>query len=115
MHGHPLVYLDNAATTQKPVTVIESVDRYYREQNANVHRAAHFLSACTTHAFEAAREITRHFINARFAEEIIWTRGATEAINLVANSWGRSLKAGDEIILSRLEHHANIVSLATAG
>lgn len=109
VHGHPLVYLDNAATTQKPVTVIESVDRYYREQNANVHRAAHFLSACTTHAFEAARETTRHFINARFAEEIIWTRGATEAINLVANSWGRRLKADDEIILSRLEHHANIV------
>lgn len=110
VHGHPLVYLDNAATTQKPLSVIESVDRYYREQNANVHRAAHFLSACTTHAFEAARETARHFINARFAEEVIWTRGATEAINLVANSWGRSqLKAGDEIILSRLEHHANIV------
>lgn len=110
VHGHPLVYLDNAATTQKPVSVIEAVDRYYREQNANVHRAAHFLSACTTHAFEAARETTRHFINARFAQEIIWTSGATEAINLVANSWGRSqLKAGDEIILSRLEHHANIV------
>ncbi len=110
VHGHPLVYLDNAATTQKPLSVIESVDRYYREQNANVHRAAHFLSACTTHAFEAARETARHFINARFAEEVIWTRGATEAINLVANSWGRSqLKEGDEIVLSRLEHHANIV------
>ncbi|WP_241698158.1 SufS family cysteine desulfurase [Endozoicomonas acroporae] len=110
VHGYPLVYLDNAATTQKPVSVIESLDRYYREQNANVHRAAHFLSACTTHGFEAARETTRHFINARFTEEIIWTRGATEAINLVASSWGRSqLKAGDEIILSRLEHHANIV------
>lgn len=110
VHGHPLVYLDNAATTQKPLSVIESVDCYYREQNANVHRAAHFLSACTTHAFEAARETARHFLNARFAEEVIWTRGATEAINLVANSWGRSqLKEGDEIVLSRLEHHANIV------
>ncbi|USE37989.1 SufS family cysteine desulfurase [Endozoicomonas sp. SCSIO W0465] len=110
VHGQSLVYLDNAATTQKPVSVIESVDRYYREQNANVHRASHFLSGCTTHAFEAARETTRHFLNARFAQEIIWTRGATEAINLVANSWGRSqLTSGDEIILSRLEHHANIV------
>ncbi len=110
VHGHPLVYLDNAATTQKPLSVIESVDCYYREQNANVHRAAHFLSACTTHAFEVARETARHFLNARFAEEVIWTRGATEAINLVANSWGRSqLKEGDEIVLSRLEHHANIV------
>lgn len=110
VHGHPLIYLDNAATTQKPVSVIESVDRYYREHNANVHRAAHFLSACTTHAFEASRETVRLFINARFAEEVIWTRGATEAINLVANSWGRSqLQPGDEIILSRLEHHANIV------
>ncbi|MFK0569881.1 SufS family cysteine desulfurase [Endozoicomonas sp.] len=110
VHDHPLIYLDNAATTQKPESVIESVDRYYREQNANVHRAAHFLSACSTHAFEAARESARHFINAPFAEEVIWTRGATEAINLVANSWGRSqLQEGDEIVLSRLEHHANIV------
>ncbi len=109
-HGQPLVYLDNAATTQKPLSVIKAVDHYYRAQNANVHRAAHYLSACTTHAFEAARETVRRFINARFDQEIIWTRGATEAINLVANSWGRSvLNAGDEIILSRLEHHANIV------
>ena len=110
VHGQPLLYLDNAATTQKPLSVIEAVAQFYRQDNANVHRASHYLSACTTQAFEAAREITREFINARFAEEIIWTRGATEAINLVANSWGRSiLQSGDEIILTRLEHHANIV------
>ncbi len=110
VHGQPLLYLDNAATTQKPLSVIEAVAQFYQQDNANVHRASHYLSACTTQAFEAAREITREFINARFAEEIIWTRGATEAINLVANSWGRSiLQTGDEIILTRLEHHANIV------
>ena len=110
VHGLPLLYLDNAATTQKPQSVIAAVEQFYRLDNANVHRASHFLSACTTQAFEAAREITRDFINARFVEEVVWTRGATEAINLVANSWGRSiLQAGDEIILTRLEHHANIV------
>ncbi|WP_299731436.1 SufS family cysteine desulfurase [uncultured Endozoicomonas sp.] len=110
VHGCPLVYLDNAATTQKPASVIESIDYYYRAQNANVHRAAHFLSACTTHAFEDARETARQLLNAPYAEEVIWTRGATEAINLVAHSWGRNqLQAGDEIMLSRLEHHANIV------
>ena len=110
VHGLPLLYLDNAATTQKPLSVIEAVEQFYRLDNANVHRASHFLSACTTEAFEAAREVVRDFINARFVEEVIWTRGATEAINLVANSWGRSiLQPGDEIILSRLEHHANIV------
>ncbi len=110
VHGQPLLYLDNAATTQKPLSVIEAVEQFYRQGNANVHRASHYLSACTTQAFEVAREITREFINARFVEEIIWTRGATEAINLVANSWGRSiLQSGDEIILTRLEHHANII------
>ena len=106
----PLMYLDNAATTQKPLSVIRVIDQYYREQNANVHRAAHYLSACTTELFENAREMVRQFINARYTEEVIWTRGATAAINLVADSWGRSqLTEGDEIILSRLEHHANIV------
>lgn len=110
VHGLPLLYLDNAATTQKPLSVIAAVEQFYRLDNANVHRASHFLSACTTEAFEAAREVVRDFINARFVEEVIWTRGATEAINLVANSWGRSiLQVGDEIILTRLEHHANIV------
>ncbi|MCW7554243.1 SufS family cysteine desulfurase [Endozoicomonas gorgoniicola] len=109
-HGSPLVYLDNAATTQKPESVIEAVNGYYREQNANVHRASHYLSAKSTRAFEMAREQVQQFLNASSSDEIIWTRGATEAINLVANSWGRAnLKAGDEVLLTCLEHHANIV------
>ncbi|WP_062261515.1 SufS family cysteine desulfurase [Endozoicomonas arenosclerae] len=109
-HGQPLVYLDNAATTQKPFPVIEAIDRFYREANANVHRASHYLSARSTHAFEEAREEVRHFLNAASSDEIIWTRGATEALNLVAQSWGQSqLQPGDEILLSAMEHHANIV------
>ena len=109
-HGQPLIYLDNAATTQKPLSVIQAMDSYYRESHANVHRAAHTLSARATHHFEQAREAVQHFLNARHSEEIIWTRGATEALNLVANSWGRSqLKPGDEVLISLLEHHANIV------
>ena len=110
VHGQPLIYLDNAATTQKPLSVIEAMNQYYQESHANVHRAAHYLSARATHAFEGARETVQRFINARYSEEIIWTRGATEALNLVANSWGRSqLKPDDEILISVLEHHANIV------
>ena len=110
VHEHPLNYLDNAATTQKPLSVINAVSDYYQQGNANVHRAAHYLSARATHAFEDTREKVRSFINAAHSEEIIWTRGATEAINLVANSWGRNqLKPGDEILVSRFEHHANIV------
>ncbi len=109
-HGHPLAYLDNAATTQKPQGVIDAINNYYQTKNANVHRASHFLSARATHAYEDARGIVRAFINARYSEEIIWTRGATEAINLVAQSWGRHfLREGDEILLSMMEHHANIV------
>ncbi len=109
-HGCPLIYLDNAATTQKPARVISALNTYYETSNANVHRAAHFLSARATHAFEDARESVRKFLNARHAEEIIWTRGTTESINLVAQSWGESqLREGDEILLSRMEHHANIV------
>lgn len=110
VNGHPLVYLDNAATTQKPLAVLDAINHYYRADNANVHRAAHTLSGRATRAFEAARETVAHFINAPHSREVIWTRGTTEAINLVAQSWGLSeLKAGDEIILSTLEHHANIV------
>ena len=110
VHKHPLIYLDNAATTQKPASVIHALQNYYQHGNANVHRAAHYLSAKATHAFEEARETVRHFLHAAHTEEIIWTRGTTEAINLVANSWGRSqLKPGDEILVSHLEHHANIV------
>ncbi|MGN5052669.1 aminotransferase class V-fold PLP-dependent enzyme [Aeromonas veronii] len=110
VNGHPLVYLDNAATTQKPQTVLDAIVHYYGADNANVHRAAHALSGRATRAFEAARETVARFINAPRCQEVIWTRGTTEAINLVAQSWGMSeLKAGDEIILSTLEHHANIV------
>ncbi|WP_461536129.1 SufS family cysteine desulfurase [Spongorhabdus nitratireducens] len=108
--NHSLVYLDNAATTQKPDRVIKVIDRFYRQDNANVHRASHTISARATHAFEDAREQVRTFLNAPHTDEIIWTRGATEAINLVAQSYGRTfLKPGDEILLSAMEHHANIV------
>lgn len=109
-HGCPLIYLDNAATTHKPAAVIDAVNHYYQAHNANVHRASHYLSAKSTRDFEMAREKVQQFLGAASSDEIIWTRGATEAINLVANSWGRAnLKAGDEILLSCLEHHANIV------
>jgi len=110
VHGKPLAYLDNAATTQKPRQVIEAVDRYYREYNANIHRGVHTLSERATAAFENARSRIQTFINAASRKEIIFTRGTTEAINLVAQSYGRPLlRAGDEIIISEMEHHSNIV------
>ncbi|MFQ2676487.1 cysteine desulfurase [Aeromonas caviae] len=110
VNGHPLVYLDNAATTQKPQAVLDTINHYYRADNANVHRAAHALSGRATRAFEDARKTAARFINAPRSHEVIWTRGTTEAINLVAQSWGMSeLRAGDEIVLSTLEHHANVV------
>jgi len=110
VYGKPLVYLDNAATTQKPLSVIEAEDHYYRNDNANVHRGIHALSQRATDAFEAARVKVQQFINAASPNEIIFVRGTTEAINLVAQSYGRSrFKAGDEIILSQMEHHSNIV------
>ncbi len=110
VHGRPLVYLDNAATSQKPRSVIEAERHYYEALNANIHRGVHALSQEATDAFEAARDKVRDFLKARRREEIIFTRGATEAINLVAHSWGRSqLKPGDEILVSEMEHHANIV------
>lgn len=110
VHGRPLVYLDNAATTQKPFVVLEAVDRYYRQANANVHRGVHTLSDRATEAYENARESVRRFINARETNEIVFVRGATEGINLVAQSYGRGhVRAGDEILLTVLEHHANIV------
>lgn len=110
VHGKPLVYLDNAATTQKPLAVIEAESLYYRRDNANVHRGVHVLSQRATDAYEAARGKVRHLINARRAEEIIFVRGTTEAINLVAQSYGRDrLGPGDEIILSVMDHHSNIV------
>ncbi len=109
-HGHPLVYLDNAATTQKPQCVIDAVARYYTTDNANIHRGVHLLSERATAAYEGARsKVAAHF-HAASTREIIFTRGATEAINLVASSWGDSnLKPGDEILLSEMEHHSNIV------
>ena len=88
VNGHPLVYLDNAATTQKPQAVLDAINHYYRADNANVHRAAHALSGRATRAFEDARETVARFINAPRSHEVIWTRGTTEAINLVAQSWG---------------------------
>jgi cysteine desulfurase / selenocysteine lyase len=109
VHGHPLAYLDNAATTQKPRVVIEAMDLYYRHDNANVHRGVHALAERATTAFEAARETVRRFINARSTREIVFVRGTTEAINLVASSFGQGLHESDEIILTAMEHHANIV------
>ncbi|NYT23562.1 cysteine desulfurase [Alcaligenaceae bacterium] len=110
VHGRRLVYLDNGATTQKPQAVIDAEARYYRESNANIHRGVHWLSQHSTDLYDRSRERVRGFLNARHAEEIVFTRGTTEAINLVAASWGRNnLKAGDEILLSGLEHHSNIV------
>ncbi|MEN9576287.1 MAG: hypothetical protein RL514_4142 [Verrucomicrobiota bacterium] len=110
VHGHPLVYFDNAATSQKPRAVIDALVHYYERDNANVHRGIHELSNRSTNAFEAARERTRKFLNARSTEEIIFTRGTTEGINLVANAWGgKFIKTGDVILLTEMEHHSNIV------
>lgn len=109
VHGKPLVWLDTAATSQKPQGVIDAVAHYYAHDNANVHRGVHALAERATRAFEDARTTTARFLNAAEAREVIFTRGTTEAINLVANSFGASLRAGDEIILSNLEHHSNIV------
>lgn len=110
VHGKPLVYLDNAATSQKPQAVIDAVSDYYQRYNSNVHRGVHQLSEMATTAYESARAKLRHFINAASLKEIIFVRGTTEAINLVAQSYGHSrFQAGDEIILSEMEHHSNIV------
>ncbi len=108
-NGHPLVYLDSAATAQKPLCVIEALDRYYREQNANVHRGVYGLSERATELYEGARETLRAFLNARSTREIVFVRGATEGINLVASSFGQLLQPGDEVIISEMEHHSNIV------
>ncbi len=109
INGHPLAYLDNAASSQRPRQVIEAISRYYERDHANVHRGVHTLSHRATEAQEHGREAVRRFINARETREIIFTRGTTEAINLVAYSFGRSLQPGDEILLSHMEHHSNIV------
>jgi cysteine desulfurase / selenocysteine lyase len=110
VNGQPLVYLDNAATTQKPNVVIDAISHYYRTDNSNVHRGAHALADRATVKFEAARTKVAEFLHAPDAKQIIWTRGATESINLVAASWGRAnLKEGDRILVSAMEHHSNIV------
>lgn len=110
VYERPLVYLDNAATTQKPKCVVEKIASNYYKENANVHRGVHFLSQVATEAHEAAREEVRKFINARHSHEVIFTRGTTESINLVASSFGRlKLQPGDEVIVSQMEHHSNIV------
>lgn len=110
VHGKPLVYLDNAATTQKPEAVLKTLDDYYRHTNSNIHRGVHLLSEKATAAYEGSREKVRAFLNAKTTHEIIFTRGATEAINLVAQTWGRqNLKEGDEVLITTMEHHSNIV------
>src|SRR5689334_8361996 len=110
VHGKPLIYFDNAATSQKPRAVINALVHYYEHDNANVHRGIHELSNRATHAFENARARVAKFTNARSADQIIWTRGTTEAINLVASTWGaKHLKPGDVILLTEAEHHSNIV------
>jgi len=110
VHGHSLVYLDNAATSQKPRAVIDALSRFYENDNANVHRGIHELSRRSTEAFEGARDRAAKFIHARESSEIIFTRGTTEGINLLAHTWGMSnLKSGDTILLTEMEHHSNIV------
>lgn len=110
VHGKPLVYLDNAATTQRPLRVIEAIDRFYRHTNANVHRGVHQLSVEASEQFESARSALARFLNATSEREVVFTRGTTEAINLVANSFVRpKVKRGDEILITHMEHHANIV------
>lgn len=110
INGHPLVYFDNAATTQKPRPVLEAIQRYYEHDNANVHRGIHELSNRATAAYEGARERVAQFINAPSTKDIIFTRGTTEAINLVAATWGAAnLREGDVILLTELEHHSNLV------
>ncbi len=109
VHGRPLVYLDNAATTQKPACVIEAIAEYYRRDNANVHRGVHALSERATHAYETARGKLARLLHAASEREIVFVRGATEGINLVAQCWGERVREGDEILISAMEHHSNIV------
>lgn len=117
VHGRPLVYLDNAATTQKPLRVIEAMDTYYRTLNANIHRGAHHLAAAATERYEAVRRQVQSLINARHSHEIVFTRGTTESINLVASSFAklRFTGDGDEVIVGGMEHHSNIVPWQLAG
>jgi cysteine desulfurase (EC 2.8.1.7) len=110
IHGKPLVYLDNAATSQKPLAVLDTLEEYYKRYNSNVHRGVHTLSGLATDAYEGARDKVQRFVNAALREEIIYTRNASEAINLVAYTWGmNTLQPGDEIILTVMEHHSNLI------
>ncbi|RKD21735.1 cysteine desulfurase [Ammoniphilus oxalaticus] len=110
INGHPLVYLDSAASTQKPIQVIEALDHYYRKINSNVHRGAHTLGTWATDAYEGAREKVKRFINSRETAEIIFTRGTTTSLNIVAQSYAREfLKEGDEIVITLMEHHSNLI------
>lgn len=110
VNGHPLVYLDSAATSQKPLSVIDAITKYYKEYNSNVHRGVHTLGTKATDAYESAREKVRKFINAQSIEEVIFTRGTTTSLNMVAASYGRSnVKSGDEIVITYMEHHSNII------
>ena len=110
VHGRPLVYLDNAATAQKPRVVLDAIDHYYSHDNSNVHRGVHTLSERATAAYEAARETTRAFINAASTHEVVFTRNATESINLVARAWGdANVHQGDHVLITTMEHHSNIV------
>ena len=116
VHGHRLVYLDNAATTQKPLSVVDAMSRYYLTTNANIHRGAHHLAAVATEQFEAVRRQVQQFVGARHVHEIVFTRGTTEGINLVASSFARRFFTGDdEVIVSTMEHHSNIVPWQLAG
>ena len=110
VHGHPLIYFDNAATSQKPRAVIEALRNYYEHDNANVHRGLHVLSSRATEAYEKARQRVAKYLGAASADEIVFTRGTTESINLVAQTWGaKFLRAGDVILLTEMEHHSNLV------
>ena len=110
VHGNTLAYLDNAATAQKPKIVLDALERYYSEENANVHRGVHTLSERATRSYEGARQRVCQYLNAADPREIVFTRGTTESINLIAQSWGvANLSSGDEVILSQMEHHSNIV------
>src|SRR5262245_38315051 len=110
VHGKPLVYLDNAATTQKPLAVIEAIEHYYRHDNSNIHRGVHALSERATEQYEKTRAAVQRFLNAADSKEIVFTRGTTEAINLVAQTYGRRhVGAGDEVLITAMEHHSNIV------
>ena len=110
INGHPLVYMDNAATSQKPTTVIESISNYYSEYNSNVHRGVHTLSQRATDLFEKSRESVSNFISSESSSNIIWTRNTTESLNLVARTWGEeNLSPGDNIVLTSMEHHSNLL------